>query len=93
VTFLDQMLRDKNRNLRIEEVAVASQSAFVGRPVSSLQLHEYGSGLLLLAMRHANGEYVFNPAADTLVSAGSHLVVMGDPPSVQHLESRAAPRA
>jgi voltage-gated potassium channel len=93
VTFLDQMLRDRNRNLRIEEVSVAAASAIVDKPVSALNLHEYGSGLLLLAVRHASGDYVFNPAADTTIGAGSHLIVMGDPASVRHLEVEASPKA
>jgi voltage-gated potassium channel len=93
VTFLDQMLRDTNRNLRIEEVAVAPKSSFVDKPVSALQLHEYGSGLLLLAMRHVTGDYVFNPAANTTVASGAHLIVMGDPPSVKHLQDEASPAA
>lgn len=91
VTFLDQMLRDTNRNLRIEEVEVGATSGFVGKPVSELQLHEYGSGLLLLAMRHASGDYVFNPAANTSVASGAHLIVMGDPASVRRLGEEASP--
>src|SRR5262249_20992719 len=93
VSFLDQMLRDTNRNLRIEEVQVRHQSPFIGKPVSELKLHEYGSGLLLLALRNATGESVFNPPADTTVAAGAHLIVMGDPPSVAHLADEASPRA
>lgn len=91
VGFLDQMLRDTNRNLRIEEVEIGSKSALIGRAVSALHLHDYGSGLLLLAMRHASGEYVFNPPADTAVTPGCRLIVMGDPPSVVHLSEEAAP--
>jgi voltage-gated potassium channel len=90
VGFLDQMLRDTNRNLRIEDVEVGPASALVGRPVSELHLHDYGSGLLLLAMRSSTGEYVFNPAGHTTVSAGARLIVMGDPPSVAHLGEKAA---
>jgi len=41
-------------------------------------------------MRRATGEYVSNPPADTSVSAGCHLIVMGDPPSVAHLGEEAA---
>ena len=89
VGFLDQMLRDTNRNLRIEEVAIGAQSRLIGRAVSALHLHDYGSGLLLLAMRQASGEYVFNPPADTSVTAGCRLIVMGDPPSVAHLGEEA----
>ena len=91
VGFLDQMLRDTNRNLRIEEVEVVDGSGLIGKVVSTLHLHDYGSGLLLLAMRQANGDYVFNPPAETLVSTGSRLIVMGDPPSVVHLGEEAAP--
>jgi len=86
VTFLDQMLREENRNLRIEEVRVEQGSTLDGKPVNALQLHEYGTGLLLLAMRARDGAYLFNPPAPTVVLAGSHLIVMGDPASVDGLQ-------
>jgi voltage-gated potassium channel len=85
VSFLDQMLRDENRNLRIEEVRVEQGSALDGRPVEALRLHEYGTGLLLLALRGRDASYVFNPPAATPVNGGCHLIVMGDPASVNHL--------
>ncbi len=90
VTFLDQMLRDTNRNLRIEEVDVPAGSGFVGRPVADLKLHEYGSGLLLLAIRSPAGAYTFNPPAETAVEAGCHLITMGDPPSVARVRAEAS---
>jgi len=90
VSFLDQMLRDTNRNLRIEEVQIAAGSEFAGASVASLKLHEYGSGLLLLAMRTASGEYLFNPAAEAVVEAGSHLIAMGDPASVEALRGKGS---
>lgn len=86
VTFLDQMLREQNRNLRIEEVRVEQGSALDGRRVEALRLHEYGTGLLLLAMRTRDAGYVFNPPASTDVLAGCQLIVMGDPPSVVALQ-------
>jgi voltage-gated potassium channel len=91
VSFLDTMLRDTNRNLRIEEVAVGEGSEMAGQPVGSLQLHEYGSGLLLLAMRSATGEYLFNPEAATPITVGCMLIAMGDPTSVASLRARATP--
>ncbi|HVZ49874.1 MAG TPA: potassium channel protein [Gemmatimonadaceae bacterium] len=94
VGFLDQMLRDTNRNLRLEEVEVGAGSPLAGKPVSALHLHDYGSGLLLLALRSASGEYAFNPPGETIVAVGSRLIVMGDPPSVAHLADGAgAPAA
>jgi uncharacterized protein with PhoU and TrkA domain len=58
--------------------------------VGSLALHEYGTGLLLLAVQSAAGGYVFNPAAETRLDGGMQLIVMGDPVSVQALAARAA---
>jgi voltage-gated potassium channel len=86
VSFLDQMLRDENRNLRIEEVLVEQGSALDATQVESLRLHEYGTGLLLLALRGRDGSYVFNPPATTAVQGGCHLIVMGDPASVVRLQ-------
>jgi voltage-gated potassium channel len=91
VGFLDQMLRDTNRNLRLEDVPVTPGSSLAGQEVSSLKLHEYGTGLLLLAVRTREGEYLFNPAASMRVQPGSHLIAMGDPVSVQRLRAVAAP--
>lgn len=86
VTFLDQMLREEHRSLRIEEVLVEQGSALDAQQVESLRLHEYGTGLLLLAMRGRDGAYVFNPPAGTPVNGGCRLIVMGDPPSVSRLQ-------
>ena len=91
VTFLDQMLRDTNRNLRIEDIPVTPGSSLAGQEVAVLKLHEYGAGLLLLAVRTPEGECLFNPPATTRVQPGSHLIAMGDPGSVQHLRAVAAP--
>jgi voltage-gated potassium channel len=90
VSFLDQMLRDTNRNLRIEDVAITPGSSLAGKDVASLKLDEHGSGLLLLAVRTADGEHVFNPPAATRVTAGSYLIMMGDPAAVQRLRVVAA---
>jgi voltage-gated potassium channel len=93
VGFLDQMLRDTNKNLRLEDIPVTPSSSFAGQEVSSLKLHEYGTGLLLLAVRNADGVYQFNPPANSRVHPGSHLIAMGDPVSVQHLRAVAAPES
>jgi voltage-gated potassium channel len=87
VTFLDQMLRDTNRNVRLEEIPVVAGSSLAGQAVSALKLHDYGTGLLLLAMRTAAGEYRFNPPAESRVEPGCHLIVMGDPSSVETLRT------
>jgi voltage-gated potassium channel len=47
VTFLDEMLRDREKNLRVEEVAIPADSRWVGRRVEDLNLRAHGTALLL----------------------------------------------
>ena len=81
VTFLDTMLRDKDKNLRIEDVPVGATHA--GKTISSLQLDRYENTVLLAARR---GEtWVFKPKPDYVVAAGDVLVVMTNPDERQRL--------
>jgi voltage-gated potassium channel len=85
VGFLDQMLRDKNRNLRIEEVDVAADSPFANRTVGELDAGR-AANLMLLAVRDpGSGEYVYNPPPTHRITPGSRLIVMGDPNGVLKL--------
>ncbi len=78
VTFLDVMLRDKDLNLRIEEVRIPQGSSSVGRALESLALDTV-KGALLLAVRAADGTWQYNPDGGLVVQAGSVLVFMGSP--------------
>jgi voltage-gated potassium channel len=84
VSFLDLMLRDTNRNLRIEEVMVPAGSRFVGRTLGELNTHSR-TNCLLLATRAPDGTYAYNPPDDASVVAGTILIVMGDPKDVKAL--------
>lgn len=84
VTFLDTMLRDTNRNLRVEEVHVGATSPFVARTLGELNTHSR-SNCLLLATRAPGGEYVYNPPDGQRLDSGTVLIVMGDPHDVRTL--------
>ncbi|MBF0327704.1 MAG: potassium channel protein [Nitrospirae bacterium] len=75
VSFLDIMLRDKERGLRIEEVEIPA--SYVGKPLSALSLKRY-KHTLLLAIRTLE-DWVFNPQEDYLVQPSSTLVLMSNP--------------
>ena len=68
VSFLDTMLRDKEKNLRVEEIAVPDP--FVGRTVSDLNLKRYPH-FLLLAVRTAE-DWVYNPSDDYIIKQKTH---------------------
>ncbi len=88
VTFLDQMLRDRDRNLRVDEVRIGAGSPAVGRRVGELRVNDQ-PGLLLLALVAPDGErYAYKPDADARVEAGATLVVMGTPEAAAQLRAR-----
>ncbi len=88
VTFLDQMLRDRDRNLRVDEVRIGAGSPAIGQRVGDLRVSEQ-PGLLLLALVAPDGErYEYKPDAASRVEDGSTLVVMGSPEAAAQLRER-----
>jgi len=90
--FLDQMLRDKDKKLRIEEVTIPTDSSLVGKPLGEAHIRRH-TELLVVAVReppvgNEAGRFVYNPGADTLLSANMTLIVLGETQSV--LKLRAA---
>jgi voltage-gated potassium channel len=72
VSFLDIMLRDKDRNLRVEEVSVPE--SFMEKPISSLNLKKYPH-TLLLAIK-AGEDWIYNPPEDYIISHRNTLILM-----------------
>ena len=87
VDFLDTMLRDRERNLRIEEVLIPETSSAVGKPMTELGLQDF-PGVLLLAVRSANGEWIYNPPRAKDVKAGTSLIFLGSPEDSKALRER-----
>jgi len=89
VGFLDKMLRDRDRNLRIEEIEVPHGSDYAGKRIGDIDFRS-GVNLLLLAVHQPDaGAYVYNPPLDHQVVPGSQLIVMGDPDGVSKMRERA----
>lgn len=82
--FLDQMLRDKTKNLRIEECVVPSSSCYVGVSLKDSPIRRE-TKLLVIAVRHKDRTFVYNPDPDHLIDGGTTLIVMGDNESVTKL--------
>lgn len=78
VTFLDTMLRDRDLNLRVDEMRIPEDSPAVGRPLNTLGLEEV-PGALLLAVRREDGAWEYNPPRSGAVEAESTLVFLASP--------------
>ncbi|MDH3976278.1 MAG: potassium channel protein [Deltaproteobacteria bacterium] len=86
VSFLDIMLRDKEKNLRIEEVPVKGDSKLTGKRVFETGIKK-AANILLLAVKKANGDWEYNPKDDFLFEEGMDLIIMGSPEEKERLQS------
>ena len=77
VNFLDTMLRERDGSLRVEEVRLAPGAPAEGKSVAEADLPGK-TGVLLVALRHPDRRFEFNPPRDHALEAGMVLVVMGD---------------
>lgn len=82
VNFMDQMLH-ANDGLRVEEVRVPSHF-----PATRLsELIPKSRDYMLMAL-HAHGQWVFNPADEHMLTAGTTLVLMASPGARAQLEAQ-----
>jgi len=77
VQFLDLMLRDKEKNLRIEQVAVDPESEIIGKKLRETQIRRDTDLLVIAARDEASGQYTYNPGPDFPVTKDTVLVVLG----------------
>ncbi len=74
-TFLDNMLRDKDSPLRIEEIHIPKHSPYVGKPVSEIDFRGMRN-ILLVAVKKISGEWIYNPYPDTVLEHDMSLIVL-----------------
>lgn len=84
VSFLDEMLRT-DKGLRVEEIVLPQGS----RERRIAELAPADTDYVVLAVRR-DGQWQFNPAADTTAKAGTTLVVMTTPAGRSKIERRVA---
>jgi voltage-gated potassium channel len=84
---IDLATHHRSLELKIEELAVAD-GVFGGDSTLRHSGVREEFGVIVIAIKKASGEMVFNPAAEVSIDAGDRLVVMGPAVSLQKLERR-----
>jgi voltage-gated potassium channel len=87
--FLDLTTENMGLNVLIEQLRVDETSEFASMSLKQLQIRR-DIGVIVLAIRRAGGEMLFNPPADAVLQGGDSLVAMGGPDDLRKLESRLA---
>lgn len=90
VTFLDLMLRDKDKNLRVEEIHITEACNLTGKSFS--QIDFYGiAGLFPLAVQSRDGKWTYNPSPDTRLESNTKIIIIGTPEQRRCLEKVLQP--
>ncbi len=93
VGFLDLMLKEQSKTLRVEEVEVKGKSPWAGKSLRELDLHGRYN-LLPLALKETvagkEPRLDVNPHDQTIVSANAVVIVMGDAKDVLQARNDAA---
>jgi len=89
VQFLDFTTTAIAEDITIEQVRVSEASRMAAKTIREMQLGR-DVGVIVMAIRRADGQMVFNPTADTGVHGGDYLIVMGRPDNLRTLEGMLA---
>jgi voltage-gated potassium channel len=89
VSFLDTMLRDASGAVRFEELQVTRTSKLLNLPLKSTKLRD-DSDLLVVAVRPpGTSSFIYNPSADTVLTEGMAIIVLGDSRHIQRLRQHS----
>jgi voltage-gated potassium channel len=84
VSFLDIMLRDKDKNLRVEEIPVPEH--FIEKKLVDTGLKMLTHSLLIAIK--IKGDWIYNPADSHIVKAGNIMVFMTTPEGRVEMENK-----
>jgi voltage-gated potassium channel len=91
-TFLDFATTAMGLDVAIEQVEVARSSEVIAKSLRDLHLsRDYG--VIVMAIKKAGGEMLFNPPAESTIAAGDYLIAMGAIENLQKLEKLVTARA
>jgi voltage-gated potassium channel len=90
--FIELATMTERLELEIEQVEIGAHSPFIGIALKDTGIRSE-TDVIVIAIKRASGEMIFNPAADTLIEERDALVTIGSHSSLLALERMANPEA
>lgn len=84
--FLEFGARDAGPRIMMEQVRVDDKKKLASTTLGDM-LADRDWGVIVVAIRKSSGQMLFNPPPPTEISAGDFLIVLGERPNLQNLES------
>jgi voltage-gated potassium channel len=88
VDFIELATRTEHLDLQIEETQIAPQSRLARVSLRDSQLRQE-HGVIIVAIKKATGEMVFNPPGDAVMEPGDTLITLGNRQQLDALEKLA----
>jgi voltage-gated potassium channel len=85
VDFVQMATSSDHLALSMEQVHIRDGSPLVGRSILEAGIRQK-FGVIVIAIKRADGAMEFNPAPESTVRAGDEMVVLGQPQGVKALE-------
>jgi len=87
VTFLDLAMKEEV-DLSMEEIPVAATSTLVGMALKDSGIRQK-LNTIIISIKRANGDMIFNPSPGTQIDAGDTLIALGVRQNLEALETMA----
>ena len=86
--FIDTAFGTERLDIEIGEVKISKQSMLAGKKLADSMIRQQ-AGVIVLAVKDAEGKMVFNPTEDSVIRAGDCLIVIGGDDRLKKLEALA----
>lgn len=87
IDVIDLATHHRSLELKLEELTVEDGTMVAGRTLAQSAVGK-DLGVIVVAIKRASDEMLYNPAGDVRIEVGDQLVVMGQPANLQELERR-----
>ena len=82
--FVDNIIDTKNVSIDMEEVSINDGSELIGKKLRDTQISEK-AGLIVLAIRRENDQFIFNPKANEILRLDDKMLVVGSKDQIKTL--------
>ena len=86
--FVDNIIDTKNLSFNMEEIMINQASELIGKKLKEAKISEK-AGLVVLAIRRANDQFIFNPKADEMLAEEDKMIVVGSKKQISILRTMA----
>lgn len=86
--FVDNIIYTKNLAIDMEEVSINEESELIGKKLSEAKISER-AGLMVLALRKDEDNFIFNPRAKEVLNLGDKMLVVGSKEQIAILRDMA----